>query len=261
MRIAFFVNPDQDFLLPALDAFLRVLRERGGHEAVGLLSFPDRLGKHRGLDIPLYYLRLLGPFGFIRLLRRILARRLAARARFASGRGLWPTFPSLCRHHGLPFDTLPSPNSRAATAWVKERRVDCLIISLGQVLKKRILRAPWLCVLNKHAALLPAHRGLLPVFWAKLAGDPVGVTIHEVAPAIDAGPVVVQERCEGETLSVFDHYDRIFRRVPALLLEALDVMAGAADRRVVEPPLPESYFGLPTSEDYRAFRAAGLRFA
>jgi methionyl-tRNA formyltransferase len=47
---------------------------------------------------------------------------------------------------------------------------------------------------NLHPGLLPWGRGFYPVFWALWEGTPAGATLHEVVPALDAGPVVAQRR-------------------------------------------------------------------
>jgi folate-dependent phosphoribosylglycinamide formyltransferase PurN len=43
---------------------------------------------------------------------------------------------------------------------------------------------------NLHPGLLPYGRGMYPVFWALWEGTPAGATLHELVPALDAGPIV-----------------------------------------------------------------------
>ena len=43
---------------------------------------------------------------------------------------------------------------------------------------------------NLHPGLLPWGRGFYPVFWAMWEGTPAGATLHELVPALDAGPIV-----------------------------------------------------------------------
>jgi methionyl-tRNA formyltransferase len=47
---------------------------------------------------------------------------------------------------------------------------------------------------NLHPGLLPWGRGFYPVFWALWEGTPAGATLHELVPALDAGPIVAQEQ-------------------------------------------------------------------
>lgn len=49
--------------------------------------------------------------------------------------------------------------------------------------------------INLHPSLLPRHRGPEPLFWVFRAGERhTGVTIHRLAPRLDAGGIVAQER-------------------------------------------------------------------
>lgn len=45
---------------------------------------------------------------------------------------------------------------------------------------------------NVHTSLLPWGRGAHPNVWMLAAGEPAGVTIHRMVPAVDAGPIFAQ---------------------------------------------------------------------
>ncbi len=45
---------------------------------------------------------------------------------------------------------------------------------------------------NLHPGFLPWGRGYYPVFWALWDETPAGVTLHEITPGLDEGPVVAQ---------------------------------------------------------------------
>lgn len=48
-------------------------------------------------------------------------------------------------------------------------------------------------ILNLHNSPLPRYRGVSPINWALKNGELMhGVTIHEIAPTVDAGPIVAQ---------------------------------------------------------------------
>lgn len=58
---------------------------------------------------------------------------------------------------------------------------------------------------NVHSGLAPWYRGLFTIQWALLRWDPhnIGVTLHAMTPAVDAGPILGQARPElepGDTL-------------------------------------------------------------
>ena len=137
--------------------------------------------------------------------------------------------------------------------------VDVLVIMTGEILRAPVLEAPRLGVINKHAALLPAHRGLLPFIHARIAGHPQGVSFHRVTPEVDEGPLLIQERIpETHCASLVSFHEEITRRYPAYLVRAVEALVG---HRTITPDhgLPPSRTGLPTRADLRAFRAAGGR--
>jgi hypothetical protein len=73
----------------------------------------------------------------------------------------------------------------------------------------RILPAEFLArfdrALNIHNGPLPRYRGVSPINWALKNGERShGVTIHEIAPGIDDGPVVAQL-----TYSIYPEHDEV----------------------------------------------------
>ncbi|HWQ14790.1 MAG TPA: formyltransferase family protein [Roseiflexaceae bacterium] len=80
----------------------------------------------------------------------------------------------------------------------------------------KILRPPLLGryqrAYNIHPGYLPWGRGYYPVFWALWEGTPAGATLHEMAPAVDAGPIVAQIQV---TYSERDTGGSLFARVRA----------------------------------------------
>ncbi len=65
------------------------------------------------------------------------------------------------------------------------------------VFYSRIIKAPFIdrCdrILNLHNGPLPRYRGVSPINWALKNGESShGVTIHEITPGIDDGPIVAQ---------------------------------------------------------------------
>lgn len=60
-------------------------------------------------------------------------------------------------------------------------------------------------LLNLHNGPLPRYRGVAPINWALKNGeDHHGVTIHEVTPGIDDGPIVSQA-----TYSIYPEFDEV----------------------------------------------------
>ena len=125
----------------------------------------------------------------------------------------------------------------------------------------RILSAEFIAahrrVLNLHNSPLPKYRGVAPINWAlKNAERSHGVTIHEITPGVDDGPIVAQVTY---SLYPFDEVEDVYRRALAFgwtLFEQTMPILGA-----IEPsPQDESaasYY--PRSESSRLGDRGGWR--
>lgn len=70
-----------------------------------------------------------------------------------------------------------------------------VVAAYGLILPVPILEAPQRGCLNVHASLLPRWRGAAPIHRAILAGDHMtGVTIMQMAPGLDTGPMLAKAR-------------------------------------------------------------------
>lgn len=58
---------------------------------------------------------------------------------------------------------------------------DIVIVQVPEIIKSTVLKLAKIDFINKHASVLPKFRGILPVFWALLAGEKeMGFTFHFV---------------------------------------------------------------------------------
>ncbi|MGB0591633.1 MAG: formyltransferase family protein [Myxococcota bacterium] len=79
-------------------------------------------------------------------------------------------------------------------------------------------------ILNLHNSPLPRYRGMAPINWALKNGEREhGVTLHEITPSIDAGPIVAQLRypIAPESDEVIDVYRRALEHGWALMADCL----------------------------------------
>ncbi len=66
-----------------------------------------------------------------------------------------------------------------------------VVVAYGRILPKEVIDLPPLGTVNIHASLLPALRGAAPIQRAILEGfDETGISIMQMVPALDAGPVM-----------------------------------------------------------------------
>ena len=105
----------------------------------------------------------------------------------------------------------------------------CITAAYGQYLPKRFLATPVCGTVNIHPSLLPRWRGASPVQRSLEAGDnPVGVTVLFTVSAMDAGPIIAQEKMTvhaNDTATTV--LPALFELGTKLLLENLpDVLSG-----------------------------------
>ena len=113
-----------------------------------------------------------------------------------------------------------------------------VVVAYGLILPRPILDAPRLGCLNIHASLLPRWRGAAPIQAAILAGDAEsGVTIMQVEPALDSGPILLQRAVPiGAKTTAATLHDDLAALGAELIVEALE---GLADDRIRPQPQPE----------------------
>ncbi len=89
----------------------------------------------------------------------------------------------------------PARVTQVEVDWLSETECELLVImAYGHILGRAILDQPRLGVLNMHASLLPAYRGASPIEGAIAAGElETGVSLMQVVPRLDAGPVLDRE--------------------------------------------------------------------
>jgi len=247
MNIAIFTSREHCFTYEMLRELLPLLSRE--HAVRGVFFFPEILIRDRGARIYNTYLKIFGPAVFMQLALQSLAKKISL-----------GSFAALCARNTVQHIDADNPNDPAVIEWLRNNGIDIVLNFVGYILRQDVLAAPAMGVLNKHAGLLPAYKGVLPVFWTLLNNDEVGVTIHEMDIAIDGGRIIRQEGFgSSPDLTVFEYYRKIFRATPKLVAESLQLLAGGKTRKYAHA-MPPSYFGLPARKDYRAFKKKGLRF-
>lgn len=95
---------------------------------------------------------------------------------------------------GVPVLQPERPTGDAFLRQLAEPRPDIgVVVAYGHILKPEVLRIPPRGMVNVHPSLLPALRGAAPIEWAILNGlDTTGVSIMQMDPAMDAGPILLQ---------------------------------------------------------------------
>jgi methionyl-tRNA formyltransferase len=154
---------------------------------------------------------------------------------------------------GLPVYTTRNLNDAEGLKFLAACAPDLLVSAFfNQRLHAPALALPKHGCLNIHPALLPAAKGVDPVFQSLLhGGPPLGVTVHFMTPELDAGRIVAQRSIEGRAReSVFAITARLFREGAELLAGAIESVAGGATGS------PQS--GIGTYQSWPTRREVGL---
>lgn len=106
-----------------------------------------------------------------------------------------------------------------------------VVVAYGHILNREVLDVPSVGSFNIHASLLPQLRGAAPINWALVRGhEETGVTIIRMVEAMDAGPILAQERFRiGPEDSVRSLSPRLAELGAVAMLETLTMLeAGTA---------------------------------
>lgn len=155
-----------------------------------------------------------------------------------AGRGLTLTPPPLAQYAKAQNWPLVQPTSLKITPpELAEREWDLFIVaSYGKIIPAEILNLPKHGALNIHPSLLPKYRGPSPLESAILAGETeTGVTILQVDPELDHGPIIAQEKYALTTETTGELGHILFKRGAEMIADILpDYLAGKIAAREQE---------------------------
>ena len=133
--------------------------------------------------------------------------------RYCDRIGISPQDIDLLGDHAVPYCTykVSNHNNRETSDLIKRIGADILVnAGTPRILKKQILEAPSLGIINCHPGILPFFRGCSCVEWAIHLDEEVGNSIHWMTKKIDRGAVLNQEVL---TFSIYDRYADVRRKV------------------------------------------------
>ena len=258
MLRVFIITLDEPVYAPV---YLTNILAAVGHQIVGLTPLPatsqigawglvrNRLAVYGPVD----FLRAVAIYGRCRL-RAALPRR---------GGDRFYSVERLAAAQGVPVIPCRDVNAPGYMETLRGLGVDVLVsVAANQRFGPELLELPRLACLNVHSALLPNYRGMDGLFWALAHGErEVGVTVHEMSPGIDEGPIVAQEPFPVRPGEPLHHlYYRAMEHGAPLLARALDAYAEGTVTLRPNPADQGRTFSWPTREAARRFRQHGHRF-
>ncbi|HEU5004366.1 MAG TPA: methionyl-tRNA formyltransferase [Actinomycetota bacterium] len=155
-----------------------------------------------------------------------------------------------------PASLRPPEVQEALAAYGADLFVVC---AYGLILPAVVLGIPRRGCVNVHFSLLPAYRGAAPVARAILDGaSETGVTIMQVEPALDSGPVLA---AAVEPIGADDDTGRVETRLAvtgaALLVEVLDRLAAGSVEAQPQDATRATYAAKLSPEEARLDWSAG----
>jgi methionyl-tRNA formyltransferase len=147
---------------------------------------------------------------------------------------------------GVPCVQPADVNAPELVAQLGAWRADLGIsVAYNQILRTRARQAFRHGCLNVHAGMLPEYRGRNVVNWALINGaTEIGITVHFIDDGIDTGDIVLQDVVPvGWTDTYGDVLSRVVDRVPELVDEAVQRMAGGRLERRSQADLAGTYVG------------------
>lgn len=161
----------------------------------------------------------------------------------------------LCRAAGIPSLRLRDVNAAQTHAGLRAARPDVILaFHFDQIFTAETLAIAPLGGVNVHPSLLPRHRGPIPTLYA-LAEGATGVSIHAMAPRIDAGGVLAQRAVAlPPGLSVGGAARALHLAALPVLEEALALLPASPEPA---PLLP--YCPFPDGPTLARLRAQGVR--
>lgn len=156
------------------------------------------------------------------------AGRAALRFAHAYSPSRRPTFGTgeladFCAARGVPFHLTADVHAPEAVAFVRDQGADLGIVYGTPILKPELFELPRLGSVNVHQRKVPDYRGGGPVgLWELLDGRAeIGVTVHRVVKALDAGAVV---RAATIPVGPYDTLESLGLKAHVV---SLDLLAGA----------------------------------
>jgi methionyl-tRNA formyltransferase len=248
LRIHFVTEDDPLYVIEFFETFFNDY-PRGALEIIGM-SIQEPFNESRFATAKRVF-SLYGPLGFARLLGRIAFRRLQRRS-----------IGNLARREGVSLVPTKSVNDSTFVHRMKASQPDVIVsVAAPEIFKHEILQSARLGCINIHSGRLPKYRGMMPTFWQMRFGEKRAmVTVHEMAPALDAGAVLGTTEC---AIQDRDSLDRVMteakREGAHLLIRVLSELASGDSKAQPIDMEDASYYSFPKRDDVKSFRKRGHR--
>ncbi len=165
---------------------------------------------------------------------------------------------------GIDIKYVEKINSTEFLDYLKSMEIDILISNnCPQKLKKPLLDIPRKCAINLHLGMLPAYRGVFPIFHALINNEKeIGVTVHYMDEDFDNGLIIEQKAITvAKKDDLFDLYPIAFKVGAELLVSAIDGINKGTVKSCPNGPSGGSYFSYPSLKQIIRYRKKYFRIS
>ena len=142
--------------------------------------------------------------------------------------------------HGFRVSVVKDHNDARSQEILRQARPDAVAFTGGGMIRRKILEAAKIGVLNCHYGLLPPYRGMDVVEWpvAEHGGSaeppPLGLTVHLMDRGVDTGPILLTRRLD---LRPQDTFLSIRTRIePTSVAMMMEAVRGLRDQTLRPEP-------------------------
>ena len=138
---------------------------------------------------------------------------------------------------GLPVLQPEKPRGEEFMAAMRELNADIsVVVAYGHILPRAVIELPKLGTINIHGSLLPALRGAAPIQAAILGGlIETGITIMQMVPALDAGPMLHALRTNIEADETYGElHDRMAELGAIAIVQGLALIDAGVARAIAQ---------------------------
>lgn len=102
-----------------------------------------------------------------------------------------------------------------------------VVVAYGEIIKQDLLDLPKYGSINIHASLLPKYRGAAPIQRAIMEGEKItGITIIQMVPKMDAGPILGREEIPIDENATFDDLEpKLIHAACSSVIKAIEKIA------------------------------------
>ena len=251
INIAIITSNDETFLLPTWTKTINFLKKKN-ISLKGIFVSKKEMANLESNKLYLWYLKTFGIKNFILLTMFTLLSRVIRKIR------KYPSsFIDLSKKNNIPCVYLKNCEEKSFIKWVKENKIDVLLITTQDILKKELIKSVKKGIINKHASILPSSRGLLPFFWNIINGKEQGVTYHVISEKIDLGEILLLKEVRKKNISMIGYYLEIFNQYPHDIYQSLKIIYKINSKNCIKKKNISSYNSIPEKKDFIAFKKKG----